>query len=486
VGLLSRIFRPSAAKSVEGQYRDGPWYLPLSGGWLPQSVGQNLNWWQMGFDPIGSETTSMVEACVSAYSQTVAMCPGDHWRANDKGGRKRVTNSALARLLRTPNDYQSISDFLLNLTRSLYLDGNAYALALRNDRFEITELHLMHPRHSMPQIAPTGEVFYSLGGNPIIDHRMSGLENKTLLVPQRDVLHVRLQTPMHPLRGESPIRSAMIDIATSGAMSQQQFAFYLNQGRPSNVLATDLNLTKEQVEQLRDRWNDQSQRLAQGGTPILTNGLKPIPIYTSSRDAQLAEMMKLSEQHIALAFRMPLQILGIIWRLVKRRRHIDRAVDAFVDRAGSRLRAQSHRGIVRPAFRLKGQPDEYVEFSTAVAFALVNEGPHRGAGAGSSGRHLCAERGARRRGASRRRIWRRAAGPAASRPAERRRWHSERAAFTARACTTGAGKSRRSSSRSGQQEGFRCRARPQPVQRLTKRPCRPNRRLISSPMSSAR
>jgi HK97 family phage portal protein len=367
VGLLSRIFRPSAAKSVEGQYRDGPWYLPLSGGWLPQSVGQNLNWWQMGFDPIGSETTSMVEACVSAYSQTVAMCPGDHWRANDKGGRKRVTNSALARLLRTPNDYQSISDFLLNLTRSLYLDGNAYALALRNDRFEITELHLMHPRHSMAQIAPTGEIFYSLGGNPIIDHRMSGLENKTLLAPQRDVLHVRLQTPMHPLRGESPIRSALIDIATSGAMSQQQFAFYLNQGRPSNVLATDLNLTKEQVEQLRDRWNDQSQRLAQGGTPILTNGLKPIPIYTSSRDAQLAEMMKLSEQHIALAFRMPLQILGI-------------SSGGSSSGAGTSTELLMHSWIAQglgfalnhieeslgQLFSLKGQPGEYVEFSTAV------------------------------------------------------------------------------------------------------------------------
>lgn len=77
----------------------------------------------------------MVEACVSAYSQTTAMLPGDHWRANDRGGRDRVTNSALARILRNVNSYQTISDFLLNAVRS--------ALALRNERFEIAELHLL-------------------------------------------------------------------------------------------------------------------------------------------------------------------------------------------------------------------------------------------------------------------------------------------------------------------------------------------------------
>jgi hypothetical protein len=81
----------------------------------------------------------------AGYAQTVAMCQGDHWRSNDRGGRDRVTNSALSRILRKPNSYQSISDFMLNTTRSLYLDGNAYALALRNDRFEVAELHLMNP-----------------------------------------------------------------------------------------------------------------------------------------------------------------------------------------------------------------------------------------------------------------------------------------------------------------------------------------------------
>jgi hypothetical protein len=37
----------------EGDYHPGPWFLPVTGGWLPSGVGESANWWQRGFDPIG-------------------------------------------------------------------------------------------------------------------------------------------------------------------------------------------------------------------------------------------------------------------------------------------------------------------------------------------------------------------------------------------------------------------------------------------------
>lgn len=357
MGLLSRIFgSPPAAKAVEGEYRDGPWFLPLTGGFLPHDVGTNLNWWQLGYDPIAGGTSAMVEACVSAYSQTTAMCPGDHWLSTDNGGRGRVKTSALSRFLRKPNGYQSISDFLMNTTRCLYMEGNSYALGLRNDRFEVAELHLMNPKKSTYLIAETGDVFYRLGGNEIIDKMIDG----PLIVPARDVLHIRLHTPEHPLRGETPLMAAAIDVAAGNSMMRQQLAFYTNQARPSQVLSTEMVLDKEQVDQLRERWNEQSRGLHAGGTPILTAGLKPLPLGTTAHDAQLADMMKLTEQHIALVFRVPLQILGIggtpfastealmqAWKasgLGFCLNHIEEAIGLF--------------------FGLRGVPDEYLEFDT--------------------------------------------------------------------------------------------------------------------------
>lgn len=295
-------------RAAEGQYRPGPYSLPISGGWLSADVGANLNWWQMGNDLETGGRSAMVEACVSAYAQTVAMCPGDHWHKDADGGRTRVTKSALARILKVPNSYQTISDLLLNIVRQLYSDGNAYVLVFRNNRFEITSMHLMQSAGSRAMVAETGEIFYSLSGNTVVEQMF----DYPMMVPARDVMHIKLASRgWDPLRGESPICAAARDIAASDAMLSQQLAFYLNQARPSTVLQTDMVLDKDQVTALRDRWNEQVRGLNSGGTPILTAGLKPVPLSMNAVDSQLVEIMKMSEQHIALAFRVPMQILGI-------------------------------------------------------------------------------------------------------------------------------------------------------------------------------
>jgi HK97 family phage portal protein len=310
VSLISRVLDTFRGKAAEGAVRPGP-YMLNDGGWLPAAWGQYANFWQMGYDPIsGSGNSAMVEACVSAYAQTLAMCQVNHWRDLANGGRERVTSSALSRVMRAPNDYQTSSDFILNATRSLYLEGNAYALALRNDRYEIASLHPMHPRHCRAEVFD-GEIFYTLGGNVVIDARMTALGLGPLsYIPARDVFHVKLQTPKDVLRGETPLTAAALAHAAGQAALTQSLAFFGNQSRPSGVLQTDMTLTPAQVTELRGRWDEQAKGLAAGGTPILTSGLKFAPISISQADAQFAETMKYSDQQIAEVFRVPLAIIG--------------------------------------------------------------------------------------------------------------------------------------------------------------------------------
>jgi HK97 family phage portal protein len=348
---LTRALGWGGAAAPEGAVRPGPYML--SNGWLP--AGSAWNYWQSGqnVQPYGSRS-AMLEACISAYAQTVPMCSGDHWRSLPNGGRERVTNSALSRIMRRPNDYQSISDFLLNLTRRLYECGNAYAVAVRNDRAEIAELHLM--RTGAATVAEDGSIFYSLSGNEIIERRLDLSQG----VPSRDVLHVRLHTPRHPLKGESPILAAQLDLAMSGAALQQQVQFYINQSRPSFLLTTDTVMTRVQAQELRAWWNEQSQSENVGGTPILTSGLKAQPVQTNAVDNQLVESLKMNDQNIALAMRIPLQILGI-------------GTSTF---SSTEILMQSWLGTglgftlnhIEEAFglvfRLRGVPDEYLELDT--------------------------------------------------------------------------------------------------------------------------
>ena len=134
---LSRIMAP-VTKALEGAYRPGPYYLPLTGGFLSAEAGQHTNWWQMGYDVESGARSAMVHACVSAYAQTVAMCPGDHWRstrmAAASGGRLGAgAHPAMAQ--RIPDHF----GFPAQRGERSLSDGNAYALGLRNNRLEISD-----------------------------------------------------------------------------------------------------------------------------------------------------------------------------------------------------------------------------------------------------------------------------------------------------------------------------------------------------------
>jgi HK97 family phage portal protein len=313
LGGLRSLLGLGLKSAPEGAYHEGPYRILTtnSPGWLPHEWGA-WNHWQMNQDPrSGAGINAMVEACVSAYAQTVAMCPMSHWERLDNGGREQVTTSALSRIAIVPNDYQTRSDFLLNLVRALYLDGNAYALALRNNRFEIASLHGMDPRLCRAEVVD-GEIFYELGGNPVIDGRVEalGLGHALRFVPARDVLHVKLNSVTDVLHGETPLCAAALAVAANNAILKQSISFAANQSRPSGILSTDLTLSKPKVDELRQLWNEVSKGLNVGGVPILTAGLKFQPMAISARDSQAAETLKLNDAMVAQVFRVPLAIVG--------------------------------------------------------------------------------------------------------------------------------------------------------------------------------
>jgi HK97 family phage portal protein len=250
---------------------------------------------------------------------------------------------------------------MLNAVHSLYRDGNTFALALRNERFEVVSLHLMNSRMSGPLVAETGDIFFRLGGNHVID-RLFG--DNQLLVPARDVLHIKLHSTHrypHPLVGETPLTAALMDIAVGNAFAQQQIQFLLNQSRPSAVLSTDLVLSRDEVQQIRDRWLEQSKGLHQGGTPILTAGLKVVPWSTPAKDAQLAELSKLSAERICWAFGIPLQLLG----LANTPATSTEALMHFWLATGLGFCLNHVEQAFDRLFGLEGEPGEYCEFNTA-------------------------------------------------------------------------------------------------------------------------
>jgi HK97 family phage portal protein len=355
---VARVFGLRTKQQIGGGY-----LLPLGGGIIP--TDWPWNFWQLGYNPIPLGGGAIVHACVAAYSQTTAMCPGTHWRTTSNGGRERVVNSALSRILKRPNSYQSISDFFLNLTGALYDNGNAYALALRNNRFEVSELHLMDARISAPRITPGGDIFYNLAGNPVIDNSIP--RELLAAVPARDVLHIKLdaRNRYNPLLGEPPLTSAMMDVAASNSMVQQALAFTGNQARPSGVIQTDLQLTPEQTQELRAQWDEQTKGANAGGTPILTWGLKWQQTTSTSRDAQLAEMLQITDGRIASVYRVPLELLSLFGAAGNPAGSVENLMRFWIASGLGFALNHIEEGIGQ-FFNLAGWPDEYLELDTAA------------------------------------------------------------------------------------------------------------------------
>jgi HK97 family phage portal protein len=303
MGIVDRV------KSLVGLGREGAWRGPFMGvGELGGSymLGSLEDGWQRNLDvsAYGARNVPGVYACGMVIARAVGQCYPRHVRVND-AHIEDVTTSAAYRTLKNPNSYQTTPDFLVNMVATTLFEGEAYALATRNDRNEITALHPLPRGACSPMVDDESrEVFYAIGSSPLAP---GGTD---FLAPQRDVLAFRFHTPRHPLVGESPIKAAAMAIGINVALSRTQAAFFANMNRPSGIISTDLQLNRDQIASLRAAFDEQSRGMASGKIPVLAGGLKFQPISITSQDAQLVEAQRMSLEDICRVFGVPPPLVG--------------------------------------------------------------------------------------------------------------------------------------------------------------------------------
>lgn len=301
--------------------RPGPMSTPAAytnEGWIPFSWP--LNFGQLAYDPIPAGWNSVVYACVMLYARTISQLPGFHRHIKADDGVESITTSALSRILLKPNAYQTQSHFMTNMIVALLAEGNAYAFAIRNDRQEIASLHQLASNSCKayygppdPQNGFLGEVFYSVGGNPLLHFEKDPAfaKGERIMVPQREILHIcGPSSPEDPMNGTSPMVAGGIPVAVSAGAGAHFARYYQNMSRPSGVLSTDEVLTPEQVAELRKRWLEQTTGANIGSTPILTAGLKWASQALNVQELQIAESSKLATADIARLFGVPLALIN--------------------------------------------------------------------------------------------------------------------------------------------------------------------------------
>jgi HK97 family phage portal protein len=306
---MAKKAKKSWLSGAEGSWR-GPFTgIGEFGGMF--SMGPIEDGWQRNIRPAYFDHTkvSIVYSCVQAYARAVSACPIQHTRLQDDGEHQIQNNSWTGRLLRNPNSYETWAQHIYNIVSELGFHGNSVCIIVRDNRSVPVSLHRVpHGSWSLFIEPESKEIFYSIytNSNTLID------VPPDYLVPARDIIHFRQHCPRHPLLGESPVTAAALAVGINVALNQSQIAFFNQMRRPSGVLTTDEKLTRDQIIRLRDAFDEQSKKWAQGGMPVLSNGLKYQQLSISSQDAQLIDAQKMSNDDVSRVYSVPGPIVNIM------------------------------------------------------------------------------------------------------------------------------------------------------------------------------
>ena len=272
-----------------------------------------------GFGKKNADLTkfSAVYACVNILSTDLAKLPIRVFRDLDNGGTERVKTHPLSRLFRKPNHYQTRMDFITQLMVSVLMRGDAFVYFEYDSRGQPSAMYVLNPDNVTPIVdSKTGEVFYSVGSEPLItDISRVGLAeqlDKRWSLPSRYVMHHRLMTFKNPLEGVSPLHAAAMSASTGLSIQSQQDDFFKNQARPSGVLKTSEILDEAVIARLRTQWENLFSASGSkfGGTAVLEQGVSWEQLTMTAVDAQLIETLKFTVQDVASSFRVPNFLLG--------------------------------------------------------------------------------------------------------------------------------------------------------------------------------
>ena len=319
MGIIDKIFRKESDASVkEKTVVPGGWNTME--GFLPGFY--DMSWYQRGYSPGGKPYLNPdVAAAVSLYKRALMAVPTKHIKRNPDGAGIEIDiTSPLSQVVNRPNQYMSWSELVGVIVDQLLNKGEFACYVeegdLYNDDMDVRTT--IHPISDFTMVAvENGEIFYNItfseANKQYQEKWKEYLDEKgRLYIPQRNIIHGRFEVdPRNPLRALAPLSAFANSIGLGSTLRAGQEAFHNNKGQPSGIISTDQTLNAEQASRLRERWNEMSQKMRNGETPILSNGLRWQSTSVSANEGQVIQLLGFTTKDIAKAFGIPPILLGI-------------------------------------------------------------------------------------------------------------------------------------------------------------------------------
>ncbi|QCI13366.1 phage portal protein [Pseudomonas putida] len=238
---------------------------------------------------------SMVWSCVKILSESLSGLPLKLYEDKD-GGRALVTgNDRMLKLLRKPNPYMTMLNFLKFVVVNMALRGNAFALIERNI-------------HGDPiGLVPLDWRTVKIDTDDDLLYVVTPSEGDPFPVSPENMLHFKLFS-LDGVVGLSPIEHQAETMGLAKAGQQWSARFMRKGGFTGGYVIYEQFLTKAQQAQVMEKFPDVRKADADdiGKMAILQGNPKIVPAGISQKDAQFIESQQFQEEALAGIYGVPL------------------------------------------------------------------------------------------------------------------------------------------------------------------------------------
>jgi len=246
-------------------------------------------------------TQPQVRTVIGFLARNIAQLGIHTFRRISDTDRERLSDHPLARLLAAPLPGVTTYRFVERMVADVALYDSWYGIKLRLDG----QLRILPVPPSL--IRPYGgnwirpEYFETAGG------RDFGVD---------EVVHIHGYSPDNLTAGSSPIESLRELLLESSEAAKQRAAMWKGGARLTGVLKRPIDSPEwgdKEKRRFREMWRSFTQGGgAEGGTPILEDGMEYVPVGFNPEQAQYIEARKLTREEVSAAYFIPPPLIGIL------------------------------------------------------------------------------------------------------------------------------------------------------------------------------
>ena len=279
MGFLDRILRrsPGTVEPEQRKEEESVFGLALNyNGWSTYKTSQSL-------------ALSAVYRCVEVITNGVASLPVKLYRTDEKGFKYEMNNNLSFILSKKPTGKINAFTFYKLIVKDILLQGNAYALIMRDGKGEVIGLQYVQAG----LVSPIDRI-------DRIEYQVTGIKG---FVRQEDILHFMNYTD-NGVFGISVLTHARrtLGIADYGENASENF--YKSGGCTTGFLKFDGPSSGKQREEILSAWNQATGgvRNQPNGIPVLPANVNYTQLSVNPADAQLLESREFSVVEICRFF----------------------------------------------------------------------------------------------------------------------------------------------------------------------------------------